>query len=48
MWGTASGVSLLLIPLVLAVAFALPFVLAWLEPKQTPPRRAVSRRTTTR
>lgn len=46
--GTAPPVSLLLIPLVLTCAFALPFVMARLEPKQTPAHRATTRRTTPR
>lgn len=40
--------SLLLIPLILAAAFGLPFAMAWLEPKQAPTHRASPRRTTSR
>ncbi len=38
--------NLLLIPLVLGGVFALPFLMAWLEPKQAPPtHRETNRRT---
>ena len=47
-WGTEPDVSLLLIPLILASAFVLPFAMAWLEPKHAPTHRAASRRTTSR
>jgi hypothetical protein len=41
--------ALLLIALVLAGIFMLPFAMAWLEPKQTPAHRAAtSRRPATR
>lgn len=47
--GYWSVVSLLLIPIFVVVLFGLPFVMALLEPKKTPPsHRAVSRRATPR
>ena len=48
MWGTGPDVNLLIIPLILAGVFALPFVMARLEPKQNPAHRAEPRRTTWR
>ena len=42
--GTGADVNLFLIPLIVASAFALPFAMAWLEPKQAPTHRAASRR----
>ena len=36
--------SLWVVPLILVSAFALPFALAWLEPKEAPTHRASSRR----
>jgi hypothetical protein len=46
-WGTNSHVSVLvLILLILAGIFAMPFAMAWLEPKpkRAPSHRAASRR----
>jgi hypothetical protein len=47
-WGTEPDVSLLLIVLILAGLFALPFAMAWLERKDAPTDRAASRRRTLR
>jgi hypothetical protein len=40
-------VTLLLIPLILAVLFGLPFLMAWLEPEKGPTHRTSSRRRAT-
>jgi hypothetical protein len=39
---------MLLVPLIVAFLFLLPFVMAWLEPKKAPARRSDSRRTNSR
>jgi hypothetical protein len=41
-------VIVLLAPLIVIFLFALPFVMAWLEPKKAPTRHRASRRTTSR
>ena len=46
--GYGAEVIVLLVPLIVAVLFALPFVMAWLEPKQAPTHRTASRRTGSR
>jgi hypothetical protein len=47
-WGTQPDVNPLLIALILAGLFALPFTMARLEPKKAPTHRAASRRPTSR
>ena len=46
--GYDPDVSMLLVPLIVALLFVLPFVMAWLEPKKAPTRRTASRRTNSR
>jgi hypothetical protein len=41
-------VIVLLVPLIVVFLFALPFVMALLEPKKAPTHRTASRRTTSR
>jgi hypothetical protein len=46
--GYVAVVNLLLIPLMLAGIFVMPFTMAWLEPKKAPTHREESRRPTPR
>jgi hypothetical protein len=48
LFGYYPDVSILLVPLIVALLFVLPFFMAWLEPKKAPARRSDSRRTNSR